>query len=105
MGELQVVRRERVLVAEKDGGDGAGGVVGRIYGVLLLEEREQGTTIAGKLVAIFFLPRAVRRVVNAFRQPFDQIGETRDHEGARREGYSAESEKAIDVRYTDENAG
>ena len=54
VGELEVVRRERVLVAERDGSDGVCGRVGRIYGVLLLGERNKKTTIAGKLVSIIF---------------------------------------------------
>ena len=41
VGELEVVRRERVLVVERDGGDGACGRVGRVHGVLLRGEREQ----------------------------------------------------------------
>ena len=41
MGELEVVRREKVLVTERDGGDGACGRVGIVHGVLLPGEREQ----------------------------------------------------------------
>ena len=37
--------------------------------------------------------------------PLIQISGTRNQEGAHREGYSAESEKVIDVGYPDENAG
>ena len=42
MGELEVVRREHVLVAKRDGGDGACGRVGRVHAVLLLGEGEPG---------------------------------------------------------------
>ena len=39
--KLEVDRRERVLIAERNGGDGACGRVGRVHGVLLRGEREQ----------------------------------------------------------------
>ena len=35
VGELEVVRWEAVLIAERDGGDGIGGGAGKIHGVLL----------------------------------------------------------------------
>ena len=41
MGQLKVVRRERVLVEERDGGHGASGGVGRVYAQQLPGEREQ----------------------------------------------------------------
>ena len=40
-GELEIVRRERVLVAERDGGDPTCGLASRIHGGLLRGEREQ----------------------------------------------------------------
>ena len=49
MGELEVVRRERVLVAGRDGGDEACGRVGRVHGVLLCGEKEQGDDNRGQV--------------------------------------------------------
>ena len=49
MGESEVVRREWVLVAERDGSDGAGGRVGRVSGVPLRGEMETGSDNRGQV--------------------------------------------------------
>ena len=52
MGELAVFYRKGVLAAERHGGDGAGKGFGRVHGILLRREREQGVVLVGRLVAI-----------------------------------------------------
>ena len=104
VGELEVFRGERVLVAEGDGGGRACGRVNRVYGVLLREKRQQGVDNRGQVGGDSILSRAVRGAIFSLRQPADQIGKTRNQEGARREGYAAKSEKATDVGYADETS-
>ena len=55
VGDLTVFYREGVLAAERRGRDGAGRGIGRVHGILLRREREQGVDLVGRLVA----PRAV----------------------------------------------
>ena len=54
MGELEVVRRERELVAERDGGVELVAELAEFMGYCCAEKRNKETTIAGKLVAINF---------------------------------------------------
>ena len=42
VGALAVFYREGVLAAERHGRDGAGKGIGRVHGILLRREREQG---------------------------------------------------------------
>ena len=55
MGELGVVRRERVLVAERDGGEmELVAELAEFMGYCCAEKGNKEATIAGKLVAIKF---------------------------------------------------
>ena len=54
MGELEVVRREGVLVAERDGGMELAAELAEFMGYCCAEKGNNETTIAGKLVAISF---------------------------------------------------
>ena len=65
VGELEVVRRESMLDAEGDGGDGA--ELGEIVGVVLRGEREQGDDNRGQADGDHFLHRAVCGAINALR--------------------------------------
>ena len=66
------------------------------------EKGNKGTTIADKLVATIFYHAPFIGLSTPLGKPL--IRSALNREGARREGYSAESTKAMDVGYTDENA-
>ena len=56
MGELAVFYREGVLAAERHGGDEAGMRRGRVDGILLRREREQGVHSSRQVGGDQFLP-------------------------------------------------
>ena len=56
MGELVVFYREGVLSAEGHGGDGTGRRIGRVHGILLRREREQGVDHSRQVCGDQFLP-------------------------------------------------
>ena len=65
--ELEVIRRERVVVAERNGGDGACGRVGKGYWVLLGGERERGDDNRGQSGGDISSPGKVWGVIDALR--------------------------------------
>ena len=63
----QVLRGERVLVAEGDGGGRACGRINRVYVILLRDKNEQRVDDLGQVAGCSILSRAVRGAIFALR--------------------------------------
>ena len=75
-----------------------------VMGYCCASKGNKESTIAGKLVAVQLYHEQFVGLSFPLGKPLIRPVKARNQEGARREGYAAESENATDVGYADKNA-